>query len=99
MIDEAITTVPDRQLSDALFYLDAKIAEYYEMDLVYGDEDGPSPQVAADLDEAARIRREIKRRTEHDIYVDDPDAETFEERHAPFGTEWMIEQRERAEGR
>ena len=94
-----MTTVPDRQLADALFYLDVRIAEHYEVDAVFGDPDGPSPQVQGDFDARRQIRAEVDRRTEFGIQIDDPDEPSFEERHAPYGIEWQIEQRERAEGR
>lgn len=94
-----ITTIPDRQLAETLFYLDARCAEHLEVDALYGDPEGADPAVLGDFAARTEIRAEIERREAAGIFIEDPDAPTLEERLEPFGLEWQIEQRERGEGR
>jgi hypothetical protein len=93
-----LTTMPDRELQTAEFYADVRCAEHLEVDALYGDENGPAPAVAADFAWRAELREEIARREAAGIAIDDPNAETLEQRLAPWGTEWELEQRERTEG-
>ncbi|MGB8878615.1 MAG: hypothetical protein WCD11_19985 [Solirubrobacteraceae bacterium] len=94
-----ITTIPDRQLAEALFYLDARCAEHLEVDALYGDPEGADPAVLGDFAARLEVRAEIERREAAGIFIEDPDAPSLEERLEPFGIEWQIEQRERGEGR
>jgi hypothetical protein len=103
---EDLTTTPDRQLEDWLFYDDARMAELAEIDGLYCPDDdgdhhhGPATcsfcrEAAAHSDLRAAVKAEIARRVELDIRIEDPNEPTFEERHAPYGIEWELEQRER----
>lgn len=95
-----LTTIPDRQLADRLFWLDVKIAELYEIDAVYGDEDGPAADVLAVFAERDDLAAERDRRIEQGVApIVDPTEPTLEERLAPYGIEWRLEQRDRQEGR
>jgi hypothetical protein len=94
-----LTTIPDRQLADALYWLDVRCAEHLEVDALYGDPEGADPAVLADFDERAAVRAEIARREAAGISIEDPTEPSLEERLEPFGIEWQIEQRERGEGR
>lgn len=96
---EDLTTIPDRRLAEALFYLDVRCAEHLEVDALYGDPEGADPAVLADFDERAAVRAEIERREAAGIFIEDPEAPSLEERLEPFGIEWQLEQRERREGR
>jgi hypothetical protein len=94
-----LSTTPDRELSESLFYLDARCAEHWETDAVYGSEDGPDDAVAADFEARAQVRAELARREAAGITIEDPNAETFGQRYEPFGTAWQEEQRDRMDGR
>jgi methionine synthase II (cobalamin-independent) len=98
-MSDDLTTMPDRQLETAEFYADVRCAEHLEVDALYGDPDGPHPSVAADFEWRAALRDEIARREAAGITIDDPDEPSLEARLEPFGIEWQLEQRERAEGR
>ena len=90
--------VPDRQLADALFYIDVRIGELLEIDGIY-DPDGDITPAAAGLHaDREEIHTEMARRIAAGITIEDPDAPTLEERLEPFGIEWQIEQRERSQG-
>jgi hypothetical protein len=93
-----LTTMPDRQLQTAEFYADVRCAEHLEVDALYGSDD-PDPAVVADFEWRAQLRDEIARREAEGITIDDPDEPSLEARLEPFGIEWQLEQRERAEGR
>jgi hypothetical protein len=100
-----LTTTPDRQLADWLFYDDVRRAERAEIDglgcYAAEDEDHDAAtcstcrQLAAAAAERQAVRDEIARREAAGIFIEDPDEPTFEERHAPYGIEWQLEQRER----
>lgn len=97
---EDLTKVPDRQLGDWLFWDDVRFTEMMEMDaLAYIDED-EELQAAETARRAQReaIKAEIERRGELGLYIPEPGELTLEERWAPYGPEWQLEQRERAEG-
>jgi hypothetical protein len=85
-----ITTSPDRHIEEWIFMVEVRAAELAEIDGTLSI--GKSASLEAHRDERDR-------RIAEGISIDDPNAETLEERLAPFGTEWQIEQREREEGR
>ena len=92
-----LTTIPDRALVDSIFYADHELAEHLEIDCEGGGE-FDCPTCTANRDGIRAARAEIDRRRLAGITVDDPHAETLEQRLAPYGTEWELEQRERADG-
>jgi hypothetical protein len=99
-----LTTIPDRQLSDWLFYDDVRTAELLEVDGftcpdAYDDHEPDTcafcSALAADRAERDAVRAEIERRERAGVFIDDPNEPSFEERYAPFGLEWQREQDER----
>jgi len=106
---EDLTTTPDRQLEDWLFYADVRRAEALEVDGLHcaaaeaDYDDGVAhvgcafcAQLDADSAEYAAVKAEINRRLATEIRIDDPNEPTLEERLAPWGIEWELEQRDRA---
>lgn len=91
-----ITQTPDRDLADALFYIDVRRAEHSEIDCDGGGE-YRCERCEADYVEAREIRAELARREANGVEVVDPDAPTLEERLGPYGIEWELEQRDRQE--
>jgi hypothetical protein len=95
--DDTIRTEPDRSLSEREFRLDVALAQHAEMDCMGGGE-YRCGQCEPNMDAREAIREEVERRKAEGIFVEDPDEPTLEERLGPYGLEWQIEQRERAEG-
>jgi hypothetical protein len=89
-----LTTMPDRHIVDAMIYAERRLAEHLEMDCMGGGE-YDCPRCSADRDFMRAANAEMKRREEAGILIEDPDEPSFEERHAPWGPEWQLEQRER----
>ena len=96
--DGTIRTEPDRSMADREFWLDVKLGEHSEMDCDGGGE-FPCSDCDANHQALREIRAEQGRREQEQIQIEDPNEETLEERLAPFGTEWQLEQQERMEGR
>lgn len=92
--DMTINTIPDRDLEDAIFYAGHELSEHLEVDCEGGGE-FICPTCDANRETIRTARAEIERRIVNGITVDDPNAETLEERLAPWGTEWQLEQLER----
>jgi hypothetical protein len=80
----------DRDLAEWSFAVDATIIEHNMFCCC--DEDCTATPARKML---AAITYEMARRDRTGERWDRPGRETFEERHAPFGTEWQLEQRDR----
>lgn len=82
----------DRELADWMFRVDAAIIEH---DAYCCCDDERAACVGRERRLLASLSHEADRRVRYGITVSSPDEETFEQRHAPYGTEWELEQRER----
>lgn len=91
--DGTIHTEPDQSMEERAFYCDAAIIEHRNLD---ADPDGPCEGCIEAHHALEEIRQERMRRYWLGIAIDDPAAPTLEERLAPYGIEWELEQRERA---
>lgn len=79
----------DRELSSAMFYADAAIIEGQ----AYACE--PEDYAVLPYETLALLTRERDKRLRLGIEITHPGEDTFEQRFAPFGVEWELEQMER----
>lgn len=91
--DGTIRTASTRELSDALFYADATLGEHQNVFDCEGCRECDGANRTYNEVQAERKRREQAGIAE----IVDKGEPTFEERYAPYGEAWQIEQRERRE--